>query len=219
MIGVMPSIVIDTVCVPAAMPERLIKRRLADLSPVDGHQRARAIGGDGQLREARFEQRDLCLHLLAPAERDLVGAVAHVAGQRLDRLDRPPQRHLRLADVVEDGEVGALLVCRPELLQRRGVEPLLRELDAAGVGDARLRARILVGASRRAAPGAPAAGARSRSGVAPSKTSKHAGCHHRYGFAGSNVGGTEVGIFGGDGGLVSAAGGVGYLRRALRPAG
>ena len=54
------------------------KRRAADVAAVDADDGAHAIGRDGQLRQPRFEEADLGLDLLAPAERDLVGAVAQV---------------------------------------------------------------------------------------------------------------------------------------------
>ena len=115
---------------PGRQPDRLKQRRPPDVAVVDADGDARGIAGDRQLGELGLEQGDLRLHLLAPAERDLVGPVAQIRRQRLDRLERPAERDLRLADVVEHGEVRALRVRLVELLQRRLVEPLRREVES-----------------------------------------------------------------------------------------
>ena len=62
---------------------------------------------------------------------------------------RAPERDLRLADVVEHGEVRALRVGLVELLERLSVEPLLGKVDAAPV----VRGRQLAGIAGRGVRG------------------------------------------------------------------
>ncbi len=130
-------------------PHRRRQRRVADHRAVERDERAGRIGADRQLGERGLEQRDLRFDLLATWRGDVVFAVFEVLRQGVDGFERPPERYLGLADVVEHREMRARGVGGVEFLERAAIIAVIGEVDAMLVVRPRGPPRLFISSSLR----------------------------------------------------------------------
>ena len=122
-------------------PHGFFERRLPDGSSVNDNERSRPIRGDGKLGEARFDLGNLALDLRATAFGYGRAAFAQVFRERFDGFERTAERQLAKSDVVQDREVGTLLVRSFELDEGRVVGARFHQAETSLVVNARFVAR------------------------------------------------------------------------------